>query len=100
MSESIAAQVDPQDAVEPFEHVEEAVRPPPVVITEREVAFSTAATMSAPRVKRAHSVIAALRGLFVSQPQESRVPKPRGGYPPLRDPCFEEAATAREMHRL
>jgi hypothetical protein len=53
VSELIAAPADPQDVVEDPEHVIEAVRQPPVVITEQEVALSTAAAVPLPRTKPA-----------------------------------------------
>jgi hypothetical protein len=61
VSELIAAPADPQDVVEDPEHVIEAVSQPPVVITEQQVAFSTAAAVPLPRTKPTRRVIAALR---------------------------------------
>jgi hypothetical protein len=88
----------PQPVVEQPEPVIEAVSQPPVVITAQEVAFSTAAAVSLPRAKPAHGVIAALRALFLSPPEDAR-PVPRH-YPPRRDEFLEDAAMRREMYRL
>ena len=49
MSELITAPADPQDVVDDPEHVAEAVSQPQVKITEQEIAFSTAASVSLPR---------------------------------------------------
>ena len=102
MSELIAAQADPQKVVGNPEHVIEAVSHPPVVITEQEVAFSTAAAVLLPRTKPSRGLIAALRALFLSSTENAgadAVLAPRH-YPPRRDEFVEEAAMRREMHRL
>ena len=65
MSELIAAPTDPQDVIEAPDHVVEAVRQPHVVITEQEVAFSTAAAAALPREKPAPTVIARLHAMFL-----------------------------------
>jgi hypothetical protein len=98
VSDSIATPADPQDVVEDPEHVIEAVSQPPVLITEQEVAFSTAAAVQLPRTKPTGSVIAALRAMFLSSSGDAR-PAPRH-YPPRRDAFLEQAAMAREMRRL
>ena len=98
MSELIKAPDEPQDVVEDPEHVIEAVRQPPVLITEQEVAFSTAAAVPLPRTKPPRRVIAALRAMFLSSSGGAR-PAPRH-YPPRRDAFLEDAALAREMRRL
>jgi hypothetical protein len=98
VSELIAAPADRQDVVEEREHVIEAVSKPPVIITEQEVAFSTAAAVPLPRTKPTRRVIAALRGMFLSSSEDVR-PAPRH-YPPRREAFLEEAAMAREMRRL
>jgi len=98
VSELIAAPADRQDVVEVPEQVIEAVSQPPVLITEQQVAFSTAAAVPLPRTKPARRVIAALRGMFLSSSEEAR-PAPRH-YPPRRDEFLEDAAMAREMRRL
>ena len=97
MSELFAAHADPQDIVEP-DHVIEAVSQPPVVITEQEVAFSTAAALLLPRTKPNRGAFAALRAKLWSSSQDA-APAPRH-YPPRRDEFLEEAAMAREMYRL
>ena len=105
MSELFAAPADPQVVVEDPEHVVEAVSQPPVVITEQQVAFSTAAAMPLPRTKPARRVIAALRGMFLRSSEDAR-PAPEDAwlaprhYPPRRDEFLEEAAMIREMRRL
>jgi hypothetical protein len=105
VSELFAAHADPQDVVDDPEHAievperaTEAVSQPPVVITEQQVAFSTAAAAPLPRTKPARGVIAALRGMFLRS-SEGAPPAPRH-YPPRRDEFLEEAAMAREMRRL
>jgi hypothetical protein len=98
VSELIAAPANPQDVVEEREHVIEAVSHPPVVITEQQIAFSTAAAVPLPRTKPARRVIAALRAMFLSSSEDAR-PTPRH-YPPRRDAFLEEAAMIREMRRL
>jgi hypothetical protein len=88
----------PEPVIEQPEPVIEEVSQPPVVITAEEVTFSTAAAVSLPRAKPTHGVIAALRALFMSPPEDAR-PVPRH-YPPRRDEFLEEAAMRREMYRL
>ena len=98
MSELSTAPAETQNVVENPEHVIEAVSPPPVVITEQAVAFSTAAALPLPRTKPTHRVIAALRAMFRSPSEDARL-VPRH-YPPRRDEFLEDAAMEREMHRL
>ena len=98
MSELSTAQADPQDVVEHPGHVIEAVSQPPVLITEQEVAFSTAAAVSLPRTKPTRGVIAAVRAMFLSSAGDAR-PVSRH-YPPRRDAFLEDSAMAREMRRL
>lgn len=98
MSELISAPEDPQDVGQDPEQVIERVSQPPVVITEQEVVFSTAAAVPLPRTKPSRRVIAALRAMFLSSAKDER-PSPRH-YPPRRDAFLEEAAMRREMHRL
>jgi hypothetical protein len=98
MSELSTAQADSQYVAEDPEHVIAAVSHPPVLITEQEVAFSTAAAVALPRSKPVHRLIAALRAVSRSSSQDGQ-PVPRH-YPPRRNAFLEEAAMAREMHRL
>jgi hypothetical protein len=98
MSELSTAPTEKQDVVEQPEPAIEAVSQPPVLITAQEVAFSTAAAVPLPRAKSTHGVIAALRAMFLSPPEEAR-PAPRH-YPQRRDEFLEEAAMRREMYRL
>jgi hypothetical protein len=98
VSEQYVTPADPQDVVEEPEHVIEVVSPQPVVITEQEVAFSTAAAIPLPRTKPTRGVIAAVRAKFRSSSVDAP-PAPRH-YPPRRDEFLEDAAMAREMYRL
>jgi hypothetical protein len=98
VSELSVTPADQQDVVEEPEHVTEAVSQQPVVITEQEVAFSTAAAVPLPRTKPTRGVIAAVRAKFRSSSVDES-PAPRH-YPPRRDEFLEEAAMAREMYRL
>jgi len=98
MSELFVAPAETPDVVEDPEHVIEAVSRAPILITEREVAFSTAAAVPLPRTKPTPRVIAALRAMFLSSSGDAR-PAPRH-YPPRRDAFLEQATMAREMRRL
>ncbi len=100
MSKLIETSVDHQDVVEDPEHVAEAVSRPPVVISVQEVAFSTAAAVPLPQMKPTRrTVIAYLRAMFRTSPEEDSRPVPRH-YPALREAFIEDAAMAREMRRL
>jgi hypothetical protein len=104
VSDLITAPTDPQDVVEAPGHVVEAVRQPPVVITEQEVAFSTAAAAALPREKPAPRVIARLHAMLrhsseFANPSEGAMTVPHH-YPARRDEFLEDAAMAREMGRL
>jgi hypothetical protein len=98
MSELFTEPAEPLDVVEDPQHVIEAASPAPILITEQEVALSTAAAVPLPRTKRTRSIIAALRAMFSSSPADAR-PAPRH-YPSRRDAFLEQAAMAREMRRL
>ena len=93
-----SARDESQDAVAAVEPVTEVVTAAPVVITEQEVVFSTAAAVRLRPAKTRHGFIAVLRGIFVDSTANAE--KPRRHYPPLRDSFREHAAMAREMHRL
>jgi hypothetical protein len=97
VSKLVVKRANRQDAVEDAEHVE-SVSQPPVIITEQEVAFSTAAALGLPREKPSRSVLGALRARL-RRSSEDAPPTPRH-YPPRRDEFLEGAAMAREMHRL
>lgn len=91
-------------ASQSVEHVIEGeAKQPPVVISEQEVVFSTAAAVTLPRTKPSHRVIAALRAMFLNS-SENALPAPHDDqprrYPPRRDAFLEQAAMAREMRRL
>jgi hypothetical protein len=94
----ISARDGSQDAVAAVEPVTEVVTQAPVVITEQEVVFSTAAAVRLRPAKTRHGFIAVLRGIFVDSTANAE--KPRRHYPPLRDNFLEHAAMTREMHRL
>ncbi len=75
--------------------------PAPILITEHEVLFSTAAATGLRPTRRwtdaVRIVSAATRRIFVTAPTDSR-PK-RRHYPP-RASYLEDSRMAREMHRL
>ena len=98
MSELSTAPADPQKVVEASEHVIEAASPPPVVITEQQVAFSTAAAVPLPRTKSRRGVIAAVRATLRSSSEEA--PATPRWYPPRREAFLEDAAMKREMRHL
>jgi hypothetical protein len=82
-------------AVEP---VAEEMSQTPVLITEQEVVFSTAAAVPVRRTNTRRGLIAVLRGIFVNPTTNAE--KPRRHYPPRRNSLLEHTAMAREMHRL
>jgi hypothetical protein len=86
------------DAVAAVEAVTEEVTQTPVLITEQEVVFSTAAAVRVRPAKTRRGLIAVLRGIFVNSTANAK--KPRRHYPPRRNSYLEHAAMAREMHRL
>ena len=104
MSDLYTAKVDPQNVAQEPEHVIDAGAHPQVVITEQEVAFSTAAAASLPRAKPTRGLMAALRAMFRSTPEDAEGPAqgevPPRHYPPRRDAFVEHAAMGREMRRL
>jgi hypothetical protein len=79
------------------EPVTEEVTQTPVLITEQEVAFSTA-TVPVRHAKTRRGLTAVLRGIFVNSTANAE--KPRRHYPPRRNSLLEHTAMAREMHRL
>jgi hypothetical protein len=86
------------DADAAVESVTEEVTHAPVLITEQEVAFSTAAAVRIRPAKTPRGLIAVLRGIFADTTANAE--KPRRHYPPRRNSFMEHAAMAREMHRL
>jgi hypothetical protein len=86
------------DAVAAVEPVTEEVTRAPVLITEQEIVFSTAAAVRVRPAETRRGLIAVLRGIFVNSTANAE--KPRRHYPPRRDSYLEHAAMAREMHRL
>jgi hypothetical protein len=87
------------DADAAVESVTEEVTQAPVLITEQEVAFSTAAAVRIRPAKTRRGLIAVLRGIFADS-TTANAEKPRRHYPPRRYSFMEHAAMAREMHRL
>jgi hypothetical protein len=94
----ISERDESQDAVAAVEPVTEVVTQAPVVISEQEVVFSTAAAVRLRPAKTRHGLIAVLRGIFVDSTANAEKPSRR--YPSLRDSFVEHAAMVREMHRL
>jgi hypothetical protein len=100
MSELPTAPAETQKVVQNPEPVIEAPTQPQVVITEQQVAFSTAAAVQPlPLAKPSRGPIAALRAMFRRSSSDAQLDVPRH-YPPRRDEFLEEAAMEREMHRL
>jgi hypothetical protein len=81
----------------------EAVSAPPILITEKEFAFGTAAALGVQRktsrrwFRATHVIAAALRRLFLTSTADSRRPQ---RYCPRRYSSLENAIMAREMDRL
>jgi len=106
VSDLHTAPADQQKVTENREQVADATQPleatqPLVVITEQQVAFSTAAAVSLPITKPKHGLFTAVRAMFAhpsAEPIADHVP-PRH-YPPRREEFLEDAAMAREMRRL
>jgi len=101
MSDLDTAPADRQKVTEEREQVVTEATQPLVVITEQQLAFSTAAAMPLPIKKPKRGLIAAVRGMFARsshEPIEDHVPLRH--YPPRREEFLEDAAMEREMHRL
>ena len=101
MSDLDTTPADTQGVVEKREQVVGDATQPLVVITEQQVALSTAAALSVPATKRRRGLIAAVQALFVrasADPEQQLCAPPF--YPPLRDEFVEDAAMRREMFRL
>ena len=98
MEMTISAPDELPDAVAAVEPVTEEVTQKPVLITEQEVVFSTAAAVLVRPAKTRRGLTSVLRGIFVNSTANAE--KPRRHYPPRRDSYLEHAAMAREMHRL
>ena len=98
MEMTISAPHETLDADAAVEPVTEVVTQAPVLITEQEVVFSTAAAVRVRPAKTRRGLIAVLRGIFVNSTANAQ--KPRRHYPPRRNSFLEHAAMAREMHRL
>jgi len=92
---------DRQKVTEKCEQVVGEATQPLVVITEQQVAFSTAAAVSLPITKPKRGLITGVRAMFArtsEEPTSDHVP-PRH-YPRRREEFLEDAAMAREMRRL
>ena len=98
MSQLLAAPAHPLDLVEHPADVTGVVSQAPILITEREVVFSTAAAVPLPHTQPLRTVIATLPAIFLSSSVDAR-PAPRH-YPSRRDSFLEQAAMVREMRRL
>ncbi|KUI11551.1 hypothetical protein AU193_19320 [Mycobacterium sp. GA-1285] len=103
MSDLITRPAESLEVVEEIQHLVEVTDHPPVLITEQQVAFSTAAAAALPRTKPAHGLVASIRAMLASHARdvvsaEDHVP-PRH-YPGRREAFLEDAAMAREMRRL
>ena len=70
----------------------------PVLITEQEVLFGTAATVHRPKTRRGWLARVFLRGASVTSSEEGQPTKRH--YPPRNDFFLEDARMAREMLRL
>jgi hypothetical protein len=96
--DDLPPQVTREPAALPVGHAE--VVPEPVLITEQEVIFSTAAAVPVQPTRwwtQATSVVAtAARAVFASSPTDSG---PKRHYPPRQD-YLEYSRMEREMHRL
>ena len=97
MSQSPTTSAATPDAIQDAEptSVKDGTSHAPVVITEQEVVFSTAAATSPRPASISRRVIDAIRGVGGTM---NRLPA-RRHYPP-RFSCFEDARMAREMDRL
>ena len=98
MAELISAPDEIPHAVAAIEPVTEEMVQAPVLITEQGVILSTAAALRARPARTRRGLIAVLRGIFVYSTANAE--KPRDHYPPRRDSFMEQAAMAREIHRL
>ncbi len=98
MSELLTAPPEPPAVVEDGEHVIEVVGQAPILITGREVVFSTAVALPVPHTKPTRRALAALRAMFLNSAADA--PLARRHYPSRRDGFLEQAAMVREMRRL
>ncbi|KUI46628.1 hypothetical protein AU198_03365 [Mycobacterium sp. GA-1199] len=103
MSVLFTATAESRKEIKAIEHVVDKTGHPPVIITESEVAFSTAAATLLPRTEPAHGLVASVRAILSSHAHdvvsaEDHLP-PRH-YPARREAFLESAAMAREMRRL
>lgn len=103
MSDLDTAPANRQEVTEKHEQVVAEATQPLVVITEQQLAFSTAAAMPLYVTKPKRGLFAAVRAMFTRshealQATSDEVP-PRF-YPPRRDEFVEDAAMGREMFRL
>ena len=103
MSDLDTAPADQQKVTETPEQVVSEATQPQIIITEQQLAFSTAAAVPLPITKPKRGLIAAVRAMFThsseaAQPISDQVPPP--WYPPRRDEFVEDAAMGRERYRL
>lgn len=98
MSELSTAPAETQNVAKEIKPGIDAPTQPLVVITEQQVAFSTAAAVPMPSTTPHRGVFSVLRAML-HRSSGGAQPMPRH-YPPRRDEFLESAAMAREMHRL
>jgi hypothetical protein len=102
MTAPAESSADAFDVVPDTESTVETESPAPIVITEQEVAFATAAVSPLPSsttgwwTAAIHTVHVAACGLLTSRTDPGQ---PRRHYPPRWEP-LEDARMEREMHRL
>ena len=103
MSELLVPFGEPPDVVEQPAHVTEASPRTPVLITEQQVLFATAAAVPVPAktsrrwTEALRAVGASLTAAFVKSSNEAR--STRRHYPPRND-FLEDSRLSREMMRL
>jgi hypothetical protein len=104
MSELLAPYGASPEGVEPPADVAEASSRTPVLITEQQVVFATAAAVPLQPAKTsrrwaeaAHAIGASLRAAFVTSSNEAR---PKRRHYPSRNGFLEDSRMSREMRRL
>ena len=104
MSELLAPLGVPSEMVEQLVDVTEAAPSTPVLITEQQVLFATAAAVPLPPAKIGRRWIEAVRsigaGLRAATVTSSNEARPKRRHYPARNDYFEDSRMAREMFRL
>src|SRR5690242_18990657 len=98
MKTTLSAPQRMPNAVAAVEPVADEVTQTPVLITEQQVVFSTAAVVQIQPATTRRGLRAVLRGIFVNTTANAE--KPRCHNPPPRNSYLEHAAMDREMHSL